>query len=210
MSTPKKEGSPMTRTRTAAVAGVLILATAGAGVAIASGDDAERDADGPAALTDDARDGRTTVADDRDGAPATRTVTGDDGLTHAQAVRARRAALARVPGRVVAVERDADDGRVTYDLGVLTRGGQAREVVLDSRFRVRRTTSDDRDGLTYATAGRAADAATKRVRGAVTGVDVEDDGPGRYEVEVLTPAKGERIVALSSSFRVLSVRTDDD
>jgi uncharacterized membrane protein YkoI len=134
---------------------------------------------------------------------------GDDGLTHAQAAKARSVALKRVPGRAVSIERDREDGgAVSYDVTVLTRAGAARQVHLDARLRVLRTEAEDADGLSYAAAGRASSAALKRVPGIVTGVDGEDDGGARYEVEVLTSGSTERVVRLSSSFRVLSVATD--
>ncbi|MDO9410658.1 PepSY domain-containing protein [Patulibacter sp.] len=193
----------MTRTRTALIAVSLAAATAAGGVAIAGADDRAADT-GQAVLT--------APADAATGSPApvSRTRAGDDGLTHAQATKARRAALRQVPGRAVQIERDADDGAVTYDVKVLTRGGRAREVHLDSAFRVARTTREDRDGLTYASAGRAGSAATKRVKGLVTGIDTEDDGRVRYEVEVLTAGSTERVVRLSSSFGVVTGQTGDD
>ncbi|CAB4940404.1 unannotated protein [freshwater metagenome] len=190
----------MSRPRTALIAASLAAATAAGGVAIAGADDRAAD-EGAVVLTAPAAGGP---------APAVGTRAGDDGLTHAQASRARAAALRKVPGRAVAIERDADDGRVTYDVQVLTRSGQAREVRLNSGFRATRTTRDDRDGLTYATAGRAASAATKRVRGIVTGIDVEDEGRARYEVEVLTSRSAERVVRLSSSYGVVTGSTGDD
>ncbi|MEV4419090.1 PepSY domain-containing protein [Patulibacter sp. NPDC049589] len=135
---------------------------------------------------------------------------GDDGLTHAQATKARAAALRAVSGRVTQIERDADGGRVTYDVTVLTKAGKAREVHLDRAFRATRTTNEDRDGLTYATAGKAASAATKRVKGLVTGIDVEDEGRARYEVEVLTSSSVERTVRLTASYAVVTGGGDHD
>jgi uncharacterized membrane protein YkoI len=110
----------------------------------------------------------------------------------------------------VQIVRDADDGAVTYDVDVLTRGGRVREVHLDRAFRVRRTSNGERDGLTYATAGKAANAATRRVAGLVTGIEAEDDGRVRYEVEVLTTRSVERVVRLDQAFRVVAGATDDD
>lgn len=193
----------MTRTRTTLIAVSLAAATAAGGVAIAGAEDRTTDAD---------RTVLTAPVDAATGSPApvSRVQAGDDGLTHAQATKARRAALRQVAGRAVQIERDADDGPVTYDVTVLTRGGQAREVHLDRGFRVTRTTREDRDGLTYAAAGRAADVATKRVRGIVTGIDTEDEGRVRYEVEVLTSRSAERTVRLSSSFGIVTGRTGDD
>jgi uncharacterized membrane protein YkoI len=139
------------------------------------------------------------------------TAAGDDGLTHAQASKARAVALKRVPGRAVSIERDREDGgAVSYDVTVLPRTGAARQVHLDERLRVVRTETDDVDGLSYAAAGRASDAAVKRVRGIVTGIDAEDDGRTRYEVEVLTAGSTERVVRLSAGYRVVGVATDTD
>lgn len=140
---------------------------------------------------------------------------GDDGLTHAQATKARSAALKRVAGRAVSIDRDHDRGKVTYDVTVLTRGNQAREVHLDARYRALRSKREDRDGLSYAAAGRASKAALGRIRGIVTGIDVEDEGRARYEVEVLPGSGREQTVRLSSAFRVLGVSAsgsdgDDD
>lgn len=190
----------MSRPRTALIAVSLAAATAVGGVAIAGADDRSSDT-GSTVLTAPAGSGA---------APTPRTRAGDDGLTHAQATKARSAALRKVSGRAVQIERDADDGRVTYDVKILTRGSQAREVHMDSGFRVTRTTREDRDGLTYATAGRAASAATKRVTGLVTGIDTEDEGRARYEVEVLTSRSVERTVRLSSSYGVVTGSTGDD
>jgi len=193
----------MTRPRTALTATALLATAAAAagGVAIAGADD--RDARSTeTVLTGPAASGSATEA------PLVRTQAGDDGLTHAQATKARRAALRSVAGRVVQIERD-DDRPVTYDVKILTKGGQAREVRLDSGFRVTRTSRDDRDGLTYASAGRAASAATARVKGLVTGIDTDDDGSARYEVEVLTSRSVERTVHLSSSFKVVADNDDD-
>lgn len=131
-------------------------------------------------------------------------------VTHAQATKARDAATKRVSGRVVSIDRDADDGATGYDVTVLARNGRAREVRLDDRFRVVRTSAEDADGLTYARVGKATSAATQRVKGIVTGVDLEDEGRARYEVEVLPSRGAERVVRLSSDFRVLSVGGGDD
>jgi len=193
----------MTRPRTALTVTALVATAAAAagGVAIAGADD--RDARfTETVLTAPAASGSATEA------PLVRTQAGDDGLTHAQATKARKAALRSVAGRVVQIERD-DDRPVTYDVKILTKGGQAREVRLNSSFRVTRTSRDDRDGLTYASAGKAASAATARVKGLVTGIDTDDDGNARYEVEVLTSRSVERTVHLSSSFKVVADNDDD-
>lgn len=131
----------------------------------------------------------------------------DDDLSHAQAVKARAAAIKEVSGRVIQIDGD-DDDRTRYEVTVLTKGGSAREVHLDSRYRVVRTTRGDRDGLTYGTAGRASSAALKRVRGVVVDIEADDDGRARYEVKVLTRGGGEREVHLDRGFRVVS--SDDD
>ncbi len=131
----------------------------------------------------------------------------DDDLTHAQATKARSAALKQVSGRVIQIDAD-DDDRTRYEVTVLTRGGSAREVHLDARYRVLRTARGDRDGLTYSTAGRASSAALKRVRGVVVDIEVDDDDRARYEVKVLTRGGSEREVHLDRSFRVVS--SDDD
>ncbi len=131
----------------------------------------------------------------------------DDDLSYAQAVKARASALKQVSGRVIQIDGD-DDGRTRYEVTVLTKGGSAREVHLDSRYRVLRTTRGDRDGLTYATAGRASSAALKRVRGIVVDIEADDDGRTRYEVKVLTRGGSEREVHLDRGFRVVS--GDDD
>lgn len=195
----------MIRTRTALTASAVAVAAIAGGTATALA------VDRPAAPSESF----ATVATPAATTAATRAASprveyaGDDGLTHAQATKARRAALRAVSGRVASIERDNDRG-VTYDVKILTRGGAAREVHLDSGFRVTRTTNDDRDGLTYATLGRASSAATKQARGIVTGVDVEDEGRARYEVEVLTSGSTERVVRLSSSYAVVTGATDDD
>lgn len=194
----------MIRTRTALIATTLAAATAAGGVAVAGADDRD-DASPAVEYAAPAAPAADDAADDARFA----TQAGDDGLTHAQATKARSAALERVAGRAVQIERDDDDGRVDYEVKVLTPGGQAREVRLDRSFRVTRVVREDRDGLTYASAGKAASAATKRVKGLVTGIDVDDDDRARYEVEVLTSRSVERTVHLSSSFRVVT-DTDDD
>lgn len=197
----------MIRTRTALTASAVAVVVAAGGTATALA------VDRPATPSES----YATVVDPTTGAVATPraasaprvALTGDDGLTHAQATKARRAALKAVSGRVASIERD--NGRsTTYDVKVLTEAGQAREVHLNSAFKVTRTTNEERDGLTYATLGRASSAATKQVRGIVTGVDVEDEGRARYEVEVLTSRSAERVVRLSSSYRVVTGTTDDD
>jgi uncharacterized membrane protein YkoI len=131
----------------------------------------------------------------------------DDDLSYAQAVKARAAAIKQVSGRVIQIDAD-DDDRTRYEVTVLTRGGSAREVHLDSRYRVLRTTRGDRDGLTYSTAARASSAALKRVRGVVVDIETDDDDRTRYEVKVLTRGGSERDVHLDRSFRVVS--GDDD
>lgn len=193
----------MIRTRTALIATTLAAATAAGGVAVAGADDRD-DASPDVEYAAPAATATSAPADEG----RFETQAGDDGLTHAQATKARAAALKRVAGRAVQIERDDDDG-VDYEVKVLTRGGQAREVRLDRSFRVTRVVREDRDGLTYANAGKAASAATKRVKGIVTGIDVDDDGRARYEVEVLSSRSVERTVNLSSSFGVVS-DTDDD
>lgn len=182
----------MNRTRTALTATVLAAATAAGGVAVAAG---------PASA------GSETAASR---AVATTPLAGDGGLTHAAATKARAAALKKVPGRAVSIDHDTDDGRTTYDVTVLPRTGPARQVELDARFRVTRTERDDTDGLTSAAAGRAESAAVKRVKGIVTGIDREDEGRARYEVEVLPTRGAERTVRLAANFRVIDVVTDDD
>ncbi|WP_022928372.1 PepSY domain-containing protein [Patulibacter americanus] len=188
--TPTKERT-MNRTRTALTATVLAAATAAGGVAVAAG---------PASA------GSETAAS----RAATPTVAGDGGLTHAAATKARAAATKKVAGRATSIDRDTDDGRTTYDVTVLPRTGPARQVELDARFRVTRTERDDADGLTYAAAGRAEAAATKRVKGLVTGIDLEDEGRARFEVEVLPSRGAERTVRLAADMRVVEVVTDDD
>lgn len=132
----------------------------------------------------------------------------DDDLSHAQATKARAAALKQVSGRVIQIDGD-DDDRSRYEVTVLTKGGSAREVHLDSRYRVLRTTRGDRDGLTYSTAGRASSAALKQVSGGIV-VDIEvDDDRSRYEVKLLTRSGSERDVHLDRSFRVVSSDDDD-
>lgn len=127
----------------------------------------------------------------------------DGALGYAQAVKARASALAQVSGRVIQVDRERD-GRTRYEVTVLTKGGTAREVQLDARYRVLRTIRGDRNGLTYATAGRASSAALKRVRGIVVDVEADDDGRARYEVKVLTRGDGTRKVHLDRRFRVVA------
>lgn len=130
----------------------------------------------------------------------------DDDMSYAQAAKARTAALKQVSGRVIQIDAD-DDDRTRYEVTVLTKRGSAREVHLDRRYRVLRTTRGDRDGLSYRTAGRASSAALKRVRGIVIDIEVDDDDRARYEVKVLTRGGNEREVDLDRSFRVVS---DDD
>lgn len=132
--------------------------------------------------------------------------TADDDLSYAQAAKARASALKQVSGRVIQIDGD-DDGRTRYEVTVLTKGGTAREVHLDSRYRVLRTSRGDRDGLTYSTAGRASSAALKRVRGIAVDIETDNDDRARYEVKVLTKGGSERNVHLDRSFRVVS---DDD
>ncbi|MCK9248962.1 MAG: PepSY domain-containing protein [Solirubrobacteraceae bacterium] len=127
-----------------------------------------------------------------------------DGLTYKQAQKAQKAAKKRVSGRVVEIDREKDDGRVTYDVRIITKKNRVREVELNSRFRVRDVDREDRDGLTYARVGKASSAARKVVRGIVTDVERDDDG---YEVEILTSKGKERTVELDRKFRVV---TDDD
>jgi uncharacterized membrane protein YkoI len=162
-------------------------------------------------VADDDRPDAPDVAagDVRDAAADLRPIAGDDGLTYAQARKARAAALKRVPGRAVQIDRD-DDGRTRFDVQVITRGGAVREVDLDRRYRIIRVGREDADGLTYATAGRAAAAATRHVRGIVTDIEREDEGRARYEVEVLTPGSRERTVRLSSSYGVVTGSSGDD
>lgn len=196
----------MNRAVTALAVTALAAATALGGVAIAGAQDGA--ASSPAVEVAPA--GAAPVAPVERAVSTRRARTGDDGLTYAQASKARSAALKRVSGRAVQIERNADDGRVTYDVEVIGRNGRVREVRLDRSFRVTRNDRTDTDGLTYSAAGKAASAATKRVRGLVTGIDVDDDDGARYEVEVLTRSAGERTVRLSSSFGVVTGNTDDD
>lgn len=127
----------------------------------------------------------------------------DNDLSYAQAAKARASALKEVSGRVIQIDGD-DDGRTRYEVTVLTTGGSAREVQLDARYRVLRTTRGDRNGLSYSTAGRASSAALKRVRGIVVDVEADNDDRARYEVKVLTRGGSERHVHLDRSFRVVS------
>ncbi|MGE4427043.1 MAG: PepSY domain-containing protein [Solirubrobacteraceae bacterium] len=130
-----------------------------------------------------------------------------DGLTHGQAQKAQKAAKKRVPGRIVEIDREKDDGRVTYDVKVITKKNRVREVHLSSSFRVRKVEREDRDGLTYARVGKASSAARKVVRGTVTDVERDDDG---YEVEILTSKGKERTVELDRNFRLAADDDDDD
>ena len=190
----------MPRPRLLVPAGVAAVLAAGGVVAATSVADDDDRADAP----------RVAAGDVRDAAADLRPIAGDDGLTYAQARKARAVALKRVPGRVVQIDRD-NDGRTRFDVQVITRGGAVREVDLDRRYRVLRVErEDDADGLTYATAGRAAAAATRHVRGIVTDIEREDEGRVRYEVEVLTPGSRERVVRLSSGYAVVTGAVDDD
>ncbi|WP_157260920.1 PepSY domain-containing protein [Patulibacter minatonensis] len=197
----------MIRPRTALTVTAIAAVTAAGGVAVAGAVDRPGDpAPTPAASAPIA----AAPAVSGSAALPRAARTGDDGLTHAQASKARAAALRAVPGRATSIDRDADGGPVTYDVTVITRANRAREVHLSSRFRVLRTTAEDRDGLTYAAAGRASSAAGRAVRGVVTGIEVEDEGRARYEVEVLTSRSTERVVRLSSSFSVVTGSAGDD
>lgn len=126
---------------------------------------------------------------------------GDD-LSYAQAVKARASALKEVSGRVIQI--DGEEGRTRYEVTVMTKRGTARDVHLDSRYRVLRTTRGDRNGLTYTTAGRASSVALGRVRGIVVDVEAEKNDRARYEVKVLTRGGIERRVHLDRRFRVVS------
>ena len=171
----------------------LTAAVALAGVAAASN------------AADDRPDAPRTAsaADLRDAAAALRPITGDDGLTYARARRARTVALRRVAGRVVQVDRERT-GRVRYEVQLINRSNVVREVELDRSYRVVRVHREGADGLTYATAGRAAAAARRSVPGIVTDIEREDEGRVRWEVEVLTSASRERTVHLSSSYAVVA------
>jgi uncharacterized membrane protein YkoI len=134
-----------------------------------------------------------------------------NGLTRAQARQAQSAALARVPGRAVDIDRNASG---TFEVEVLTRSGATRDVKLSRSFRVTRVRNDDSDdGLTYASAGQAKRAALARVAGTVVEVERENSGATRYKVDVLR-ANGSAVeVRLSNAFAVLSTGpagTDDN
>jgi uncharacterized membrane protein YkoI len=132
----------------------------------------------------------------------------DDGLTRDQASRVQRAALKKLRGTVIDIDRDnGRSGAIRFSATVLTRSGAVREFTLDRRYRVIRRERHERpQGLTYRRALRAKSAARNRLSGVVTGVDTEDEGRARYEVDVLRHGTTEYRVRLSSSFNVLGTR----
>jgi uncharacterized membrane protein YkoI len=122
--------------------------------------------------------------------------------------------LRELRGTVIDIDRDnAGNGTIRFSAKVLTRSNAVREFTMDRRYRIVRRQREDRPaGLTYRRAQRAKSTARDRLGGIVTGVDTEDKGRARYEVDVLRRGTHEYRVRLSSSFDVLGSRrlVDDD
>lgn len=191
---------------------VVVPLLALAGVGCGDDDDDAATATDTGAVTTAERQEMTATTVSRPNPTAA--TTGDDGLTYVQARRAQRGALKNVKGVVIEIDRDTTDaGTATYDVDVLSRAGKRTQISFDDRFRVtRRRAESPPEQLTYAQAVRARRAALRRVGGVVTDVDGEDDGPTRFEVDVLPRNAAPRQVRLSRSYAVLGVttRSNDD
>ncbi|MEV0037593.1 PepSY domain-containing protein [Streptomyces sp. NPDC050804] len=110
-------------------------------------------------------------------------------LTAGQAVDA---ALKKIPGRVVSVERDDDRGG-RWEVDLLGDDNRRHELKVGGDGTVRPDDRDhddddrdDRAALRGATvdARQAADAALAAVPGSVTSVEIDDDRTGHWEVDV--------------------------
>lgn len=168
---------------------------------VADRDDADDRADD---VNDDAED-RTTVA------------TGD--VTAAEAIAA---ALKSVPGTAVSADLDDEDdnGKVAWDVDVLGGGNTWHSVTIDpatgkvlgSHTEREDDTAQVRAALKGAsvTAAEAAEAAA--AKGAVTSVDLDDDGGSQaWDVETRTSGQADQDWQVDlNSGKVTADRSDDD
>ena len=138
------------------------------------------------------------------------------------AAQALTAALGAVPGTVLALELEDDDGRAAFEVEVRPQaGGPVREVLISaSTGQVLGTTTEDDDDMAEAarapvaiTAAQALNAALGAVPGTVRALELEDEaGRVAWEAKVLPqgggPAREVRVDA--STGAVLSTMTDDE
>ncbi|MFF4274954.1 PepSY domain-containing protein [Streptomyces sp. NPDC001536] len=179
---------------------------------VADRDDADDRADDVNDDADDADD-REDDADDR-----TAVATGDVDVTAAEAIAA---ALKSVPGTAVSADLDDEDdsGKVVWDVDVL--GGDtwhsitidpATGKVLGSHTEQEDDTAQVRAALkgSSVTAAEAAQAAA--AKGAVTSVDLDDDGGSRaWDVETRATGKADQDWQVDlNSGKVTTDRSDDD
>jgi uncharacterized membrane protein YkoI len=200
----------------------LVIATVAAAVLIGGGtytaaalsdDDASGAAAGSAPVTvqgrDDDRD--DDASEDRSAGPA-------GSVTAAQAVAA---ALKHTQGTVGSVDLD-DDGDRHWEVEVLGKDDREHELRVDVRTGAVRedkaeAENDDRDGDRAALraasvdAREAVDAALRAHPGAtVTSVDFEDDGSGRWEVELGEDAADERELTIDAKTASVTTGPADD
>jgi hypothetical protein len=136
--------------------------------------------------------------------PLTASAFADDGLTRDAASRVQRAALQRVSGTVIEIDRDVEGRTVSYSAKVLTRRNAVRELLFTRQLRVLANEAEDRvPGLTYARAQRVKAAARRRMNGIVIALETQGS---RYVVNLLTRGTREYQLRLSRSYRVLSTR----
>ncbi|MGN9794823.1 PepSY domain-containing protein [Streptomyces sp. OZ13] len=196
----------------------LVIATLAAAVLIGGGtytaaavsdDDVSPAAAGSEPVTVHDRDDR----DDRDDASEDRSAAPAGSVTAAQAVAA---ALEHTQGAVSSVELD-DEGDRHWEVDVLGKDDREHELHVDVRTGAVREDKaeaenddrdDDRDALRGASvdAREAVEAALRSHPGAtVTSVDFEDDGAGRWEVELGEDGADERERDLTVDAKTASV-----
>ncbi|MGW7288519.1 PepSY domain-containing protein [Streptomyces sp. NPDC054847] len=192
----------------------LVIATLAAAVLIGGGtytaaavsdDDVSPAAAGSVPVTVQDRDDRDDASEDRSAAPA-------GSVTAAQAMAA---ALEHTQGVVSSVDLD-DDGDGHWEVDVLGKDDREHELHVDVRTGAVREDKaeaenddrDDRDALRGASvdAREAVEAALRSHPGAtVTSVDFEDEGAGRWEVELGEDGADERERGLTVDTKTASV-----
>jgi uncharacterized membrane protein YkoI len=199
----------------------LVIATVAAAVLIGGGTYTA------AALSDDGASGAAAGSvpvtvqdrdDDGDDASEDRSAGPAASVTAAQAVAA---ALKHTQGTVSSVDLD-DDGDRHWEVEVLGKDDREHELRVDVRTGAVRedkaeAENDDRDG-DHATlraasvdAREAVDAALRAHPGTtVTSVDFEDDGSGRWEVELGEDAADERELTIDAKTASVTTGPADD
>ncbi|MZD05521.1 peptidase propeptide and YpeB domain protein [Streptomyces sp. SID5785] len=210
------------RTLTLSAVAAAVVIGAGTATTVAFAGEADDDTSSAAsrssvrAVDDDDRDDADSSAGSGAGSGADSDGRDDDRRENAREARDARvsaeeavaAALRHTPGTATEVDLDSDDGRLVWDVDVLSGGKTWHHVVVDPGTgkvlgaHVEPDDDDDDDSARRVssalrgTSTSAADAARAAAgRGAVTSVELDDDAGSRgraWEVETTSPSGVER------------------